>query len=385
MNSMEKPLSGIKVLDLTRFYAGPFCTMQLGDLGADVVKVEMPGGDPLRHQGPPFLQEQSMSFLSANRNKRSITLDMKTPEGKDTLIALAAKADVLVENFRSGVMDRYGLGYEKLSMINPRLVYGSLSGFGSGGPYHGHGAFDLIVQAEFGYMSITGEKNGAPVKQGTSVFDLACGLYGSLGILAALQQRHKTGRGQHVETSMMEGEISFLVDAAMDYFVTGKVRSRWGSEHSNIVPYKVFEASDGYLAIGAGYDNLFAKFVHVIGMPQLLDDARFATHSNRIVNRVELYEQLDANISKKTVSHLLAALRSAGIPCSAVNDMKAVFDHPQVRHQNMQVMLPNSRHEPVPSLGSAIKYSDFEITDQWTAPPALGEHTEAVLRDWLDR
>lgn len=385
MSVTNKPLSGIKVLDFTRFYAGPFCTMQLGDLGADVVKVEMPSGDPLRHQGPPFLNQQSMSFLSANRNKRSVVLDMKTPEGMETLLAMAGKADVLVENFRSGVMDRYGLGYDRLSEVNPALIYASLSGFGVGGPYDGQGAFDLIVQAEFGYMSITGEKGGMPVKQGTSVFDLACGLYGTQGILAALQQRSRTGKGQHVQTSMMESEISFLVDAAMDYFVTGDIRSRWGSEHSNIVPYKVFAAANGHLAIGAGYDNLFVKFVHVLGLEHLLEDARFATHSDRIKNREALYELLDADLSKRSVQDLLDALRSSGVPCAPVNDMEAVFAHSQVRHRQMQLEIPDSGDKPVPSLGSAVKYSDFDITEGWTAPPVLGEHTQAVLRDWLGK
>lgn len=379
----SKALEGLRVLDFTRLYAGPFCTMQLGDLGADVVKVEMPGGDPLRHQGPPFHHHQSMSFLSANRNKRSIVLDLKTREGLETARKLAATADVIVENFRPDVMDRMGLGYDAISAENPRVIFASLSGLGADGPYRDRGAFDIIVQAEFGYMSITGEKGGKPIKQGTSIFDLVCGLYGVNGIMSALYQREKTGIGQRIETSLLEGEVSFLVDAAMDYLVTGTIRDRWGSEHSNIVPYKVFDTADGEIVIAAGYQNLFESFVKAMGLERVLDDPRFAEHSDRIKNREAFYEVLDPEVRKWTTEDLYKLLDAAGVPCAPVNNMEEVFHHPQVLHRKMVTQIPHPTRGPVPSIGPAVKYSGFEVTDSWTAPPALGEHSDEVLRDWL--
>ncbi len=379
----SKALEGLRVLDFTRLYAGPFCTMQLGDLGADVVKVEMPGGDPLRHQGPPFHHAQSMSFLSANRNKRSIVLDLKTPDDLATARKLAAMADVIVENFRPDVMDRMGLGYDAISAVNPRVIFASLSGLGADGPYRDRGAFDIIVQAEFGYMSITGEKGGKPIKQGTSIFDLACGLYGVNGILSALYQREKTGVGQRIETSLLEGEVSFLVDAAMDYLVTGTVRERWGSEHSNIVPYKVFETADGEIVIAAGYQNLFESFVKAMGLEHLLDDPRFAQHTDRITNREAFYATLDPEVRKWNTGDLYKLLDDAGVPCAPVNNMEQVFHHPQVLHRKMLRQIPHPTRGPVPSIGPAVKYSGFDIFEGWTAPPALGEHSDEVLKDWL--
>lgn len=380
-----KPLNGIKVLDFTRIYAGPFCTMQLGDLGADVVKIEPPGGDPLRHQGPPFLDEMSLSFLCANRNKRSISADLKKPEDLALVRDLAGAADVIVENFRPGVMERLGLGYEALSATNPRLVFASLSGLGATGPQAQRGAFDIIVQAEFGYMSITGEKGGKAIKQGTSIFDLACGIYGFSGIMTALFQRERSGKGQKIETSLMEAEVSFLVDAAMEYFLTGKSRDRWGSEHSNIVPYKVFSTQDGEIVIGAGYQNLFEAFVRAIGSPHLITDPQFETHTKRITNREQLYSILDEVVTGWKTQDLYELLSKAGVPCAPVNDMEKVFEHPQVLHRNMRVSVPDAEGTQFPVLGPAVKYSGFDIMSGWTAPPRPNAHASEVARDWLAR
>jgi len=379
----SKPLDGLRVLDFSRLYAGPFCAMQLGDLGADVVKVEIPGGDPCRHQGPPFHHSQSMSFLCCNRNKRSIVIDLKTQDGLETARRLARAADVIVENFRPDVMHRMGLDYETISHINPRVVFASLSGFGPDGVYSDRGAFDITVQAEFGYMSITGEKGGKPIKQGTSIFDLVCGLYGFNGIMSALFQRERTGVGQWIQTSLMEAEISFLVDAAMEYFVTGNIRGRWGSEHSNIVPYKVFETADGEMVIAAGYQNLFERFVEALGLEHLLEDKRFAQHSDRIKNRDAFYALLDPEIRKRNTKDLYRQLDDAGVPCAPVNNMQQVFTHPQVLHRKMVTQIAHDTRGPVPTIGPAIKYSAFEITEGWTAPPALDEHSDQVLKDWL--
>lgn len=379
----SKALEGLRVLDFSRLYAGPFCTMQLGDLGADVVKLESPDGDPARHQGPPFHHSLGMSFLCANRNKRSIVLDLKTREGLETARKLALTADVIVENFRPDVMDRMGLGYESIYAVNPRVIFASLSGFGADGPYRDRGAFDIIVQAEFGYMSITGEKGGKPIKQGTSIFDLVCGLYGFNGIMSALYQREKTGVGQRVQTSLLESEVSFLVDAAMEYFVAGTIRGRWGSEHSQIVPYKVFDTADGEIVIGAGYQNQFELFAKAMGLEYLLDDPRFAQHSDRVKNREAIYAILDPEVRKRTTEDLYKLLDAAGVPCAPVNNIEEVLRHPQVLHRNMVMQIPHPKRGPVPTIGPAVKYSGFEVTDGWTAPPELGEHTDEVLKDWL--
>ena len=270
MAEAAKPLAGIRVLDLTRFFAGPFCSMHLGDHGADVLKVEVPGGEPTRRQGPPFHAGNGMTFMAANRNKRSIEIDAKTEAGRDLLFRLACAADVIVENFRPPVLKRMGIDYDRVAAVNPRVIYASLSALGADGPQAERGGFDLTVQAEFGFMSISGEKGGKSIKQGTSTFDLVSGLYGFSGVLAALLQRERTGRGQVVQTSLMEAEVTFLVDAAMEYLIAGQVRQKWGSEHSQIVPYKAFATADGEMVIGAGYQTVYEPFCRAIGRPDLI-------------------------------------------------------------------------------------------------------------------
>jgi succinate---hydroxymethylglutarate CoA-transferase len=380
---VKKPLEGIRVLDFTRIYAGPYCTMLLGDHGADVVKVEMPEGDPLRHQGPPFLHGNGMSFIAANRNKRSIVLDLKRDEDRRRALALAARADVIVENFRPDVMKRLGLDHETLARDNPRLVYASLSGMGADGPDSGMGAFDLTIQALGGFMSITGERGGKPIKLGTSVFDLVCGLNAYSAIVLSLYRRQQTGTGQRIETSLLEGEVAFLVDAAMEYLVSGNIRGRWGSEHSQIVPYKVFETSDGLVVIGAGYESVFKPFLQVLGREDLLGDPRFATLAARVENRDAVYQVLDAEVRRHSTAELSAQLDQAGVPFAPVNDMRQVFDHRQVVHRGMLRWLEHPEHGKVPTLGPAVKYSGFDVTAGWQAPPGIGEHGDEVLAEWL--
>jgi succinate--hydroxymethylglutarate CoA-transferase len=379
-----KPLTGIRVADFTRILAGPYCAQLLGDLGAEVVKVEIPGaGDPLRTQGPPFHEGNGLTWYAANRNKRSITLDMQTPRGKEIARALCLKADVVLENFRPGVMDRLGLGYEALAQDNPRLVYASMSGFGADGPDSLKGAFDLTIQAIGGYMSITGERGGAPIKTGTSAFDIVTGMNCQSAVLAALLQRTTTGRGQKIETSLLESEVAFLANAALEYLLAGVEPQKWGSEHAQQVPYKAFEAQDGWIVIGAGFNNLFASFCRILGREDLLSDPRFAELAGRVSNRDVLYPILDAEVRRHTKQDLLERLDAAGVPCALVNDMQQVFAHPQVRHRGMQQRLHHTAYGEVPSLGPAVKYSGFEVTEGWTAPPVLGEHTQAVLSEWL--
>lgn len=384
-NQNDKALSGIRVLDFTRLYAGPFCTMLLGDLGADVVKVEAPTGDPIRGQGPPFFKGQSMSFLAVNRNKRSIVLDAKTPEGRETALQLCLRADVIVENFRPGVMDRMGLSYDVLAGRNPRIVYASMSGMGADGPRSAEGAFDLTIQAEGGYMSITGQRGGAPIKLGTSAFDLICGQYAMGAVVSALFARERSGRGQRIETSLLESEVSFLVDAAMEYFVTGKNRRKWGSEHAALVPYKAFATADGWLIIAAGIQNLFAALLATIGRSELLEDPRFASLEARVANRDVLYAILDAEIRKHQTKGLQQALQAAHVPCAPVNDIAHVFADEQVLHRGMRRHLKDPLYGDLSVIGPAVKYGGFDVAAGWTPPPALGADTADVLHDWLQR
>lgn len=380
---MSKPLSGLKVLDLTRFYAGPFCTMLLGDHGADIAKVEAPGGDQTRRQGPPFMAENGMSFFASNRNKRSIVIDTKKAEGRELLVELAKKADIVVENFRPSVLKRMGIDYETISATNPGVIYASLSALGSDGPEAERGGFDVTVQAEFGFMSISGERNGKPIKQGTSVFDLVTGLYAYAGIVSALLQKAKTGKGQRVETSLMEAQATFLVDAAMEYLISGHIRKRWGSEHPQIVPYKAFATADGYLVIGAGYQTVYEPFARAIGREDLIADLRFATMRDRVVNREKMYEILDAEIARYTTDKLIEKLNAAGIPNAPVNDMSQVFKHPQLLHRGMLLHLQHPVYGSAPTLGSAIKYSNFDIANGWQPPPLLNEGAADIVAEWL--
>ena len=379
-----KPLEGIRVVDFTRHFAGPFCTMLLGDLGARVVKIEeAESGDPTRTLGPPFHHGLGMSYLAANRNKMSVAVDLKRPEGRAVVRRLVLEADVLVENFRPGVMDRLGLNWDSVRTENRRLVYASLSGFGADGPWSERGAFDLTVQAEGGYMSITGERGGAPIKLGTSAFDLICGLYAKGAILAAMFERERTGHGQRIETSLLEAQVSFLVNAAMEFLITGIKPEKMGSEHPLSVPYKAFRTADGWVAIGAGTQNLFEAFVTVLERKDLLANEHFATPAARVANRDHVYSVLDPQVERWRTVDLIESLNKAGVPCAVVNDMAQVFSHPQVLHRGMLQYLEHPRYGRVPTIGPAVKYSGVDISAGWIAPPELGEHTRAVLTEWL--
>jgi len=382
-DEMKKPLSGVRVLDFTRMFAGPFCTMLLADLGADVVKLEPPEGDPTRVQGPPFFEGAGMSFWAANRNKRSITLDLKSNADLATARELALHADVIVENFRPDVMKKFGLDYETLKRSNPRLIYMAMSGMGATGPYSKKGALDLTIQAEGGYMSLTGERDGQPIKLGTSAFDLVCGQYASSGVITALYDREKTGRGQKVETSLYEGILTYLVDAGMGWLLTGERRPKWGSEHASNVPYKAFRAADGWIVIASATQRLYEAFMKVLGRLDLIADARFSTMADRVKNRLVLYEILDAEVLKWKVGELVTALDSGQVPCAPVNDMEQVFNHPQTIARGMLASVKRADGTEMPAIGPAVKFSSFDVAADWRVPPALGEHQNEVLRDWL--
>ncbi len=380
---MQKPLTGIRVLDFTRLFAGPFCTMLLADLGADVVKLEPPEGDPTRTQGPPFFDGAGMSFWAANRNKRSIVFDLKKAEDLELARRLALQADVVVENFRPDVMKRFGLDYDTLSRDNPKLIYMAMSGMGADGPYSRKGALDLTIQAEAGYMSLTGERDGKPIKLGTSAFDLVCGQYASSGIITALYDREKSGKGQKIETSLFEGILTYLVDAGMGWLLTGERRQKWGSEHAANVPYKAYQAADGYIVIASATQRLYEAFMKVLGCEDLVGHPKFASMADRVTNRVELYAILDAEVLKWKVDDLVAELDAAAVPCAPVNDMERVFNHPQTLARGMRASAKRRDGTEMPAIGAAVKFGSFDVSSGWRAAPALGEHRREILQEWI--
>lgn len=383
MNS-RKPLDGIKVIDLTRFLAGPHCTMMLGDNGAEVLKVEPPKvGDPTRTQGPPFIEGQGLTFLSTNRNKQSVVLDLRTEAAQATLKALVARADILVENFRPGVMAKMGLDYETARKLNPRLIYTSMSGFGSSGPRAEDGAFDLTIQALGGYMSITGEPDTAPVKLGTSAFDIITGMNAYAGIVTALLHREQTGVGQLVSTSLWEGQLAFLSNAAMETLLDVGEPMKWGSEHPQLVPYKAFRAQDGWVVIGAGIQNLFEKLISALGRGDLIFDERFNTLPARLANRAFVNAEIESETQRWPTVELVRKLTAAGVPCAPVQSVSQALADPQTAATDMVVEMQYVSGTKMPTLGSPVKYSGFDVTAGWTPPPELGEGGEQCMRRWL--
>jgi len=381
---MSGPLRGVRVLDLTRVLAGPFATMILGDMGAEVVKIENPdGGDDTRAWGPPFLDGESSYFLSINRNKKSCTLHLKSPEGQDLLRQLASRADVLVENFRPGTLARLGLGYREAAALNPRLVYCSVSGFGQTGPEAARAGYDLSVQGESGMMSLTGFPEHPPVKVGLAIADLVAGLYAVQGILLALYARDRTGQGQHVDIALLDGMASLLTFQAGIYFATGRSPQRRGNQHPSIVPYEMFQARDGYLNIAVGNNALWTRFCETIGRPDLGAHPDFATEALRVENRGALKPLLDALFHQRSVSEWLLLLGERGIPCGAIKDVAEVCVDPQILARQMVVEVPHSKLGTVRMMGIPVKLSVTPGAAK-AGPPLLGEHTEAVLVEWLN-
>ncbi len=375
-----QPLEDLQVIDLTRALAGPFCTMLLADLGAQVIKVETPdGGDDTRGWGPPFIGDESAYFLSINRNKESLTLNLKDARGKALLLRLLADADVLVENFRPGTMDRLGLGHVQLRERFPRLVYAAISGFGQDGPYREHAAYDLILQGMGGLMGITGEEGGAPVKVGVAVADIGAGMYAAFGILAALRVRDRTGRGQLVDTAMLDGQISWLTYGAGIYFATGQNPGRLGSAHPSIVPYQAFRTADGYLNVAVGSEAIWRRFCEAVA-PELADDKRFATNRDRVASRQALIDRLETIFAAQTTQKWILTLDAAGVPNGPILSVAEVFGDPQVRHRQMQVELTHPVAGRIKQTGLPIKLSETPGQIR-TAPPTLGQHTETILKE----
>lgn len=375
---MPGPLDGIRVLDLSRHLAGPFAAMTLGDLGADVIKVESPGrGDDTRGY-PPFWNGVSCYYLSANRNKRSVTLNLQTPEGQEVARKLIAESDILIHNFRTGTMERFGLGYEQSRAINPRLIYCAISAVGSDGPDRDRAGVDLLMQAYGGLMSITGEAGRPPVRVGTSVVDLTTGANAVQGILAALYVRERTGQGQRIESSLLEGQVSWLTYHAVSWFANGEVPERIGSAHGSVAPYGAFPTSDGFLVVAVASDALWRRFCTALGHDELIDDKRFATNALRCENRDELTEVINAILGTDGADAWAAKMDAAGVPCSPVNTIDTVLTLPQVLHREMVVEVPRDDIPDLKVPGVAIKLSDTPGSVR-IPPPHLGEHTNDVL------
>ena len=379
----ETPLlEGVRVLDFTRVLAGPYATMVLADLGAEVIKVELPGsGDEARNFGP-FLGGASAYYASVNRGKKSVTLDLRTPRGSRLAIDLVERSDVLVENFRPGSMARFGLDYERVSARNPRLVYASISGFGQSGPYSHRPAYDVIVQAMSGLASITGLPGHPPVRVGSSTADLSAALFACVGLLAALGRARETGRGRHLDLSMLDCQVALLENAIARYDVTGQVPGPLGSRHPAITPFQFFAAADGWVVVAAGNDRLFVRLCEVLGRPELVDDARFADNAARTEHQGDLESELGAAFAGASVAAWLDRLEKAGVPCGPVNDLADLVRDPQIRGRGM------IRRQPCGGESVAVPVSPLRFAGerQETDPrpaPDLGEHTESVLRELL--
>ena len=377
---MRHALEGIRVLDLTSYLAGPYCTMIMADLGAEVVKVEQPGtGDGSREWGPPFIEGESAYYLSVNRNKKSITLNLRSDKGKEILHRMASSFDVFIENYRPGTVERLGADYATLSRINPRLIYCSISGFGQDGPYRERPSYDIVGQAMGGLMSLTGEEGRPPVKVGVAIADICAGMFAAIGILAALTAREKTGRGQVIDVSILDGQVAWLSHQAGNFFATGVNPERLGSAHPTIAPYQAFKAADSYFVVAVGNDSLWKRFCNALGLNDLLTDARFATNPDRVRNKEELTRALEEVLAAKPSAEWLKIIDSAGVPCGPVHTLSEVFEDPQVLYRRMVEEVQHPRAGRIKVVGVPIKMSDTPGSVR-TAPPMLGEHTKEVLQ-----
>jgi len=378
-----RPLEGLRVVDLTRVLSGPYCTMHLGDMGAEVIKVEQPGkGDDTRAFAPPFQGDEAAYFLSVNRNKKSITLDMKSERGKEVLWRLLEGSDILVENFRPGAMDRLGFGYAAVKARRPMLVYASISGFGETGPQRDRPGYDVIIQGEAGIMDITGPRDGAPHKVGAAIGDLVSGLYATQGILAALCASRATGQGQHVTISMYEAVASLLTFNASIYYATGNAPRRRGNEHPTIVPYETFEAADGWINLGVANDDLWRRFCSGAERPDLVEDPRFAKASDRVRNREVLVPLVKAIVKERSRDEWLMRMDKAGVPSGAIRTVGEVCDGDLLKARAMVAEMPHATAGTVKAIKNAVHLSDTPL-DSYQAPPSLGEHTREVLTGLL--
>ena len=384
-------LSGITVLDLTRVLAGPYCTQMLGDLGADVIKIERPGaGDDTRRFAPPFMagpdgedSSESAYFMSANRNKRSVEVDLTSETGQALVRELAMKADVIVENFKTGNLAKYGLGYDDLKDANPKLVYCSITGFGQTGPYAARPGYDFLIQGMGGIMSITGEADGEPQKVGVPIADIMSGMFAAVAINAALRHAAVTGQGQYIDIGMLDTQVAWLVNQGMNFLHSGQAE-RLGNAHPNIVPYQVFETADGHIVVAVGNDNQFRTFAGILGEPELADQPLFATNDSRVRNRDEVVAHLQAIMKTQSSKHWLTELEANKIGCGPINTLDQVFEDPHVKAREMVVNVPHPLAGPdgAQLIASPLKLSGTPVAYRHH-PPLLGQHTDEVLRDVL--
>ena len=369
------PFSGLVVIDLTRVLAGPFCTMLLAELGARVIKVENPGGDDARHY-EPFVDGRSAYFLSLNRGKESIALDLKDPADREVFLALVRRGDVLAENFRPGTLERLGLGYERLAQENPRLIYAAVSGFGHTGPWSGKPAYDVIVQALSGLMSLTGPPGGPPTKAGTSVGDITGGLFATIGIAGALYHRERTGRGMKVDVSMLDGQVAILESAVVRYALTGQPPQPLGNRHPSIAPFEVYATADRPLVIAAGNDAIFRRLCAALGRPDLADDPRFRTNPDRVRNVAALGKVLESVLRRRPAAEWVSVLEASGVPCGPVNTVADAVEHPQVQARNMIVSAGGLR-----MAGNPVKLSEFPDPPTRRPAPELNADGERIRQE----
>ncbi len=377
-----QPLNGIHVLDLSRVLAGPYCTMVLGDLGADVIKIESPEGDETHGWGPPFVGGESAYYLCVNRNKRGMVVNFKTDEGRAIIRELAKQSDVLVKNFRPGTLSRLSLDFESVSAINPKLIYCSITGFGHTGPLRDKPGYDFMIQAMGGIMSVTGEPDGEPMKVGVAAADLFAGQNAVIAILAALQARAQTGKGQHLDISLFDSQLGWLANVASNYLISGDPPKRYGNAHANIVPYQSFQASDAWFVIAVGNDKQFTRLCDVIGHAELAHDSRFTKNAGRVENRDVLIALLRPTFITRSTSEWLSALEAVGIPCGPINTLDRVFAMPQVEARDMLIHKGHSEIGDLKLVGSPLKFSETPV-DYKLPPPRLGEHTTEILETLL--
>ncbi|MGM8931068.1 CaiB/BaiF CoA transferase family protein [Salinicola halophyticus] len=395
-SEVTQPLAGLKVLDLSRVLAGPWCTQQLADLGAEVIKIERPGrGDDTRAWGPPWLEgtgtgpgaerKDSAYFLSANRGKRSVAIDLSTQAGQDLVRQLALKADVVIENFKVGGLAAYGLDYASLQSLKPDLIYCSITGFGQDGPYAGRAGYDFLIQGMGGLMSLTGDpddRGGQPMKTGVAITDIFTGLYAANAILAALRRRDATGEGGYIDMALLDVQVGVLANQALNYLTSGETPQRMGNAHPNIMPYQAFAASDGYLIVTVGNDSQFRRLCEALGEAEWGVDPRFATNAQRVAHRECLVDLLSERLIRRPRDEWLGLLEAHGVPCGPINTLDQVFDDPQVRHRGMTVESPMADGHRARLVANPITLDGQRMTSQ-QSPPRLGEHTQQVLQEWL--
>ena len=392
------PLKGLRILDMSRILAGPTCTQMLGDLGADVIKIERPGaGDDTRKWGPPYVKDsdgndtsESAYYLCANRNKRSLTVDITKAEGQELIRKLAGKCDVLIENYKVGGLKKYGLDYSSMKDEFPDLIYCSISGFGQTGPKSHRLGYDFMIQAMGGIMSVTGEPDGSPMKVGVGIADVMCGMYAAISILAAIRHRDQSenstagGNGQHIDLALLDSQAAWLINSGSNYLTSGENQHRLGNSHPNIVPYQVFQTSDSFFVLTIGNEIQFRKFCEFAGAPDLPDDSRFNTNTDRVKNRKVLTPMINELTLRNSTQHWLEGLEKLQVPCGPVNTVKDVFDDPQIQHREMEISMshPFSGKGDVSLIGSPMKMSETPVSYRYP-PPTLGQHTDEILTELL--